>query len=474
MATAASAILCVATGFLMLALGFGRSIARPPAFWLCSSLSVGFGVAVFSIAYFLARASGFMHLWIIDCASFAILLSAWLIRKGNQGGIPSWLDQSKSSLRSRFLKAAFILGVAAASYSAIVRALGHPYGSGWDSFAIWNLHARFLYRGGADWGDGFTRLIPWSHPDYPLLLPAAIAHFWTVAGHETPIVPTIIGLVFTFATVALLFAALDLFAGRTSAVLGGMALLCSPFFIELGTWQYADVPLSFFILATLVLFHSAKRSIDTEDRISRNMLALGGFSASCAAWTKNEGILFLCAILLTRVFLKPQPASRTLGQGTQRLQLLPVLGGLLPIFCVLVFFKRFIAPPGDLFSDASTMLHRVTDPSRYWAVLTWYGKEFLRFGHWLLIPLPLLMLAYYLSIRKRVQRSQDADIRASAWALTLTAAGYFFIYLITPYDIYWHLRFSLARLFIQIWPSAIFLFFLRVHPHISELSAGGA
>jgi hypothetical protein len=46
--------------------------------------------------------------------------------------------------------------------------------------------------------------------------------------------------------------------------------------------------------------------------------------------------------------------------------------------------------------------------------------------------------------------------------LILTLAGYFAVYLITPYDIYWHLRFSLTRLFLQLWPSMIFLFFLAV------------
>ena len=44
----------------------------------------------------------------------------------------------------------------------------------------------------------------------------------------------------------------------------------------------------------------------------------------------------------------------------------------------------------------------------------------------------------------------------------MTLAGYFFIYLITPRDIYWHLRFSLNRLFLQLWPSAIFLFFVAL------------
>lgn len=471
MAVAGSVLLCIGTGFLLVGLGFGRA-ARPSNLALWVSLSMGFGVAFFSVAYFLARVFGFIHLWLIDSVIFTVLAVIWVRCRANRGPAAHSSNHNRAGETSRFLQAAFVLALATALCSAIVRALGHPYGSGWDSFAIWNLHARFLYRGGVHWQEGFSALIPWSHPDYPLLLPAAIAHFWTIAGHETPAVPAVMGLVFTFSTVALLFSALDLLAGRTSALLGALALLCSPFFIELGTWQYADVPLSFFFLATLVLFHLADHSTGPDDRINRGMLVLGGFSASCAAWTKNEGVPFLCAILLTRVFV----SSRQRSSGTRaerRIHALPVWG-LLPIFLVLVFFKRFVAPPGDLFSDAATMLHRLSDPSRYWVVLKWYGKELLRFGHWLPIPLPVLMFLFYFLIRKRGPFPENADVRASAWALTLTIGAYFFIYLITPYDIYWHLRFSLARLFIQVWPSAIFLFFLRIEPQISQQSPGNA
>jgi hypothetical protein len=115
-----------------------------------------------------------------------------------------------------------------------------------------------------------------------------------------------------------------------------------------------------------------------------------------------------------------------------------------------------------LFSDPTTALHKLLDPLRYWIILKWYAKEFLRFGHWLLVPVPLLMLAYYLFTRRETRSDHDSGDRASILALALTLAGYFAIYLITPYDLYWHLRFSLSRLFLHLWPSAIFLFFLAV------------
>jgi hypothetical protein len=108
------------------------------------------------------------------------------------------------------------------------------------------------------------------------------------------------------------------------------------------------------------------------------------------------------------------------------------------------------------------MLHKLLDPARYWIITKWYAREFFRFGHWLFVPAPLLMFAYYFVARTEARSSLDSRYRASLLALAITLAGYFSIYLITPYDIYWHLRFSLTRLLLQLWPSAIFLFFLAV------------
>jgi len=453
MAIAPAGILCFATGFLVVALGLGALHSRSTLL-LRISLAPGFGLAVFSIIYFLARWSGFLHLWAIDGMVCAILLIALMsLRKHRISPAPN--VEASDQATPQCLLIAFGVALLAALYSGIRYALARPYGSGWDSFAIWNLHARFLYRGGIFWREGFSPLIPWSHPDYPLLLPAAIAHFWTVMGRETTAVPAVIGLVFTFSTVGLLFSGLDILLGRSSALLGAMCLLSTPFFIDLGTWQYADVPLSFFILATLVLLHLhdrlAKGGVE-----SRGTLALAGLAAGFAAWTKNEGILFLVAILLTRMWLtsrQPSPGRRPISQ------MAPMLLAVAPIFALIAFFKRAVAPPGDLFSDLATMLHKLGDPSRYWAVLKWYGRELIRFGEWWLIPLPIVMLVLYFLLKRNVTREEKETVRASAAALVLTLAGYFFIYLITPRDIYWHLRFSLNRLFVQLWPSAIFVFF---------------
>ena len=145
----------------------------------------------------------------------------------------------------------------------------------------------------------------------------------------------------------------------------------------------------------------------------------------------------------------------------------------LPVLLVIAYFKLRIAPAGDLFSGHAATVHKLMDLSRYGAILRWYGKELLRFGHWLLVPGTLLLAAYYFLVGGTVGMKGEAALRTSLLALGLTLAGYAVIYLITPYDLYWHLRFSLNRLFLQLWPSAIFLFFMTVRTPEQALADPG-
>ena len=108
-------------------------------------------------------------------------------------------DRSQLRLFRAFVYAATVLSLAIfLMYSLDAR---HGEYDGWE---IWNMHARFLFRGGSHWTDGFTNLLDYSHPDYPLLLPASIARSWLYSGVETQITPITIALAFTFGTVALL------------------------------------------------------------------------------------------------------------------------------------------------------------------------------------------------------------------------------------------------------------------------------
>jgi Dolichyl-phosphate-mannose-protein mannosyltransferase len=467
-----AALLCFGLGFALVSTAWTRA-ASPAERMLKFFLSAGYGLGAFSILFLVLRALGSASVPTIDVLAFAVLLIGWLLRRrlvpaatvlsAADYDFPRWLRSS--------LTAGFGAALCAALACAVRRTIAYPNGEGWDAFAIWNLHARFLFRGGAGWREGFSAFIPWSHPDYPLLLPAAVAHFWSYLGHETYVVPSIIGLVFTISTVGVLFSALMILRGRNVAMLGGLALMATPSFIEQGTSQYADVPLSLFILATVVMLCLGDASVG-DSRPPAGWIALAGLAAGFAAWTKNEGLLFLCSLWFARFLMlaRSKRMGRAGGSVAQPRSFTLLFVCALPVLLIILWFKRFIAPPGDLFVYSASTFHKITDLARYRAIGKWFGKQFFRFGHWVWVPGTLLVVGIFLAFRRWGSQNRGDSVPAgpgtgfglSVVALTITLCGYFVIYVITPYDVYWHLRFSLNRLFLQLWPSAIFLCFLQI------------
>lgn len=351
------------------------------------------------------------------------------------------------------LTSSFGITLVGSLYACLKWAQAKPEGTGWDSFAIWNLHARVLFRGGEHWRDGFSNLIAWSHPDYPLLLPATIAHFWSYLGQETALVPALIGIVFAFSTIGLLFSTVRALRGNNQALLAATVLAGTPFFIEQGISQYADVPLSFFLLATLALLCL----YDHHHELGSSRLKLAGLMAGFAAWTKNEGLLFLVALLIACAVVLGRRGWKAILP-----RMLPLIAGMVPLVLLVAYFKIHVAPSGDLFSNPNSMLAKIADPARYWLIVRWFAKDFFLFGRWVLIPGTVVAAIYAWLMGIRIDPQHESGIRSSALALLLTVAGYFAVFVVTPYDLRWHLRFSLNRLFAQLWPSALFLFFLVV------------
>ena len=78
---------------------------------------------------------------------------------------------------------------------AVVRQAGTEPNGEWDAFAVWNLQARFLYRGSAGaWTNIFDPAV--TNGGYPLLLPGLVNGAWTVVGDERPIVPALLAIGF--------------------------------------------------------------------------------------------------------------------------------------------------------------------------------------------------------------------------------------------------------------------------------------
>ena len=459
MAALLAVVLCGLTGFVLVCLAWPQPTPLSSNLALKTSLCGGCGLGIFSLVFFLSPALSLSSLMLADGAVFGVLLVVLIwsrTRRRSGAGLDEErvaIDRPGGRIRPA-LGTAFALALIASAYASAVRAVAHPHGDGWDAFAIWDLHARFLFRGGPHWKDGFVPLDSVVPPRLPVASSRGYRTFLEIRGQRK------LGRAFCDrAYLCLQYGRTPAFWAIHLARIGTRHSWAGPCCSQLlSLWSRGRRNTRMCLWRFSFWPRSCCSAFTMPGRTSPGLLALAGLTAGFAAWTKNEGLLFLGAVVLARVVTLARHESWT----SCRRQTLPMLLAALPVLLVIAYFKVRVAPAGDLFSSPANWWRKILDPARYWATVQWYAKEFLRFGHWWLIPGTVLLAGYYFMVGREVGSKNEAGIRTSVLALGLTLAGYFAVYLITPYDIHWHLRSSLNRLFLQVWPSAIFLFFLAV------------
>lgn len=421
-------------------------------------LALAFGLGISSCHFFLwltickRVGGGFIASEIMLTLSLVVAL---LYRIKNRGSVSDHVSLSTPVPKfwSGWLSvAAFYLTLACAFVIFTVLISREPHGQ-YDAIAMWNTKARIIFRAGPGWTDVFSS--PLQHPDYPLLLPLSIARGWTYLGTDPTVVPSLLATLFTFGTVGLLVSALATLRSKTQGFLGGLVLLGPFTFITYGISQYADFPFGFFLLASLVLCCLQDRAPEK----SRSFLLLAGMTAGFAAWTKNEGLLFLLALLAARgTVVVPTAGLKVYGK-----QLLHFAFGLLPVLLIIFYFKAHVPSANDIVGaqDFPSIVHKLKDAARYQLILTALKNQLISLGGWEPSPVYLLML-YPLCLGIKFAGRDRTGVLTSVIALCLVLLGYCFIYLITPNDLSWHLSTSLDRLLLQLWPSFVFTYFSLV------------
>ena len=434
-----------------------RSLFPAPLRWsvhnlLLLSMGAGAGIGIASSLYFLCLALTGPKLPVLVSVEAAALLAVIALAMRAKPREPVF-DWAPSPLTPWYLTGLFLLAAAAATTIFFVYAINKPHGE-WDAWSIWNLRARFLFRAGEFWRDAFSNQIAWSHPDYPLLVPGIVAMCWTLAGSESTTAQIAVGFLFAVSAAGTLVAALGILRGRSQAFVAGALLLGTVLFVELGAMQYADLPLSSFILASLALL-----ALQDRYRNSARLSAMAGVAAGFAAWTKNEGLLFVAALIAARVI-----AILRYGKSAElRRGLGALAAGLVAPLAVVAFFKLRFAPPGDLLSKKpGEVLAHAADPGRWLTVLEGFIKAALLLGNFLL-PVLLALALYWYLVRFRVEQRDRALVATGGIAVTLMLLGDFVIYVLFSNDVVWQINASIDRIYLQVWPSALFVFFLAAN-----------
>lgn len=426
-------------------------------------LGTGLGLGLSSILYFLYLFSfagqGWFVLLQLGCLLVLLILTVrHEIRAGASHIATSSLPHARTTPVVFGVVGLIVFAVSLLSTTSYL--LRRRQGD-WDAWMMYNRAARFVYRDQAQWLESFSaRMDPIFHADYPLLLAMNIASSWETLGTDTPRVPMLQSGIFAIVCVGLAAAALGSVKSWGQAALGIAILWGTPLLVNEGSRQMADVPLAFFILSTALMVYLYVRDRQAGE------LVLAGLSAGLAAWTKNEGSLFVLAAFVAIVF--------AIGSGERlRAALLYGLGVIVP-FAVVLYFKLFLAPPSDVLSSGpARSIQQILDPPRHLEIIKYVSGELVNFGGWGILPFGILVIlaAYFLLFRRPISGQLRPAYLAGLVMLLVQAAGYYGIFLITPYDLAWHLDYSTARLILQVYPLITF-FVLSAAATPEEVFAG--
>lgn len=328
-----------------------------------------------------------------------------------------------------------------------------PHGL-WDAWNYWNLKAKFISHAPSEWPILFQKVVSDDlHLDYPLLQTGYIAKCWLLMQNESLLVPIIFAFIITFCTIGLLSSSVSFFTNKTKGFIAGLILLATPFYMTMGDSQYADNTVGFFYLATVVLLTFARRGTSVKP----NFLIAAGFAAGLSAWSKNEGLLFITCLFFSQLTLLFFKNYREL-----LVDLKYILIGMLPVLLLIAYYRIAIAPPNDIVhAQGKETLIKLTDYSRYAMICTWYVEQSRIFGRWILNPWWLFLLGI---LYKGINLKENRNSLISTFTLlVLMLIGFFFIYVITHLDLVFHLSTSLHRLYFQLFPTFIFMYFLAIN-----------
>jgi hypothetical protein len=409
-----------------------------------AGITIALSLGVSSVIYFVARLlqTPIELYGAVDVLAFGMLavVASRLKPSRNQGSLAPPTRLAGGTRTAALTAVLTVVILIAGGIVVRERFLAIPNGE-WDAWAIWNLRAAFLVSPTSHWSDGFTEELRWSHPDYPLLVPASIARLWHFAGSESPLAPMLFATAVMVATALVLTGSLIGVSYLAAAL--GIALLLVPEYLLWVTSQCADAPMGLFVLASVVLLSRGEEA---------RAVALAGIAAGFAAWTKNEGTVAALSIAVSyaAVSLVRQAAPVAVRR------IVWFWSGLSSSALVLFVFSSTVAPSSDLAAaivDADTIA-KFSSFERHSKVVAELAQIFVNWGRWSLATPTVLAVAFLAMGYRRPARLGDA-VWVGTGTLALMVVAYYLVFMSTPYDVEWHIYTSWSRLIAQLWPTLV-------------------
>ncbi|MFA5260201.1 MAG: glycosyltransferase family 39 protein [Candidatus Omnitrophota bacterium] len=325
----------------------------------------------------------------------------------------------------------------------------YPFG-GWDAWQVWNIKAKFLFLGEDHWRNMLQPSLWQTSPHYPLLLPLINVWGWTLQGSASPETPFLTAMIFTGLTAFLLWAILySRDAQRVIPLLPALILLTHPFFITLGTSQYADILFAFYLLASLFCL---LKSLDHEHA---GYGILASLFLGLLAFSKPEGTLLALQAFASTVIMRmilPKAGGQNTAQNTPPWGLWA--GSFFLAMIPTIIFNVFYSPGNQTFinglssADHPVSLYRI---KMILAFLTVELKSPKWNGIWVFILAGLI-----LQVKQCFQKER---LLIPGILLIYLASVLSYYFLNTYFKIDWWLQVSLHRILFTLLPACLLWIF---------------
>ncbi|HEC13623.1 MAG TPA: hypothetical protein ENI80_10340 [Acidiferrobacteraceae bacterium] len=445
---------------ILIALLFGTAVVvlltgfvprKPSELIYTASIGYGIGIGATSCLLFIwmVFAGGITATYFIFEFTIFILVVAIAVSVHRQDP-----DYKKKSVKKDnggkpvLLVFLFYVLLVLAIVGVVLYAKHRPHGS-WDAWAIWNVRARYIYRLGGLWEETFLNDAGMQHIDYPLMLPLAAVRSWSLSGEETVGAPMLIGGMFALSTLGLLSSSVSMARGINQGYIAGLTLLGTYIFLKYSAKQVADIPLGLYFLSGVSIIYLVWQGVFTTKRFYR----LCGLCLGLAIWTKNEGILLAACVIASSFAMSIYRGSIKAACAV----VINIMFGLAPIVVVVVYFKLHYAPENDVinYDSLTSSVIKLVDFGRYIQIAAHFLKTTVTFGP----GISVFLLIYYLGVGRDRKLIAEKNVYFITLSVLLALIGYFYVYIITPQELSWHLETSFSRLLLQLWPTILLAFF---------------
>lgn len=312
----------------------------------------------------------------------------------------------------------------------------------WDAIAIWGYKAKVLFQEPIKNSGYFLDLSKsYSHLNYPLLLPFTEVWFYSILGRvDDRLVKIIFPLLFISLS-GLLYHAQRRFFSRCHCLLFTAMFVSLPTILSRAHLADADLALAFFYSVGAIYLYLWIRNP------SQDYIIISSFFSAFASLTKNEGLgLLLINIFVLIVFI-------FFNRNKQRLKQL-ALSFLIVILVSSpwLIFSAKIPKTHENYLAQLTTGNILANLNRIPIIAGGFLRTILDPGHWNILWI-LLLVVIILQIKTTFKPPTVYLFGLLVLPLLLYGA----IYVITPWEVHWLMKWSLNRLLIHVALLVVFL-----------------